>query len=335
MPGPARQPSSPHSDLMAQAAPWRRDRHGGNGIGQRLMATVLAGRARPVDGRPAALTKGLFPPCDDHDRGIICGASCRVTPMPRLRSLLQLIGAALAFGLLFLLALAPGQAETARNAMSSGDINRLLIGKTLDWKSLDGSLSIHGRIVFRSDGKVVMTTNLPGLEKDEGSGVRCRSALHPMVRRPRGRSQMLSSDRSGRGAVPVDRRQPVRDRRRSDGLRQRFSSIRCGRENPQRIVCVTRPFARVHQWMWKLAGSSWKAEGSKGSSPNTDCATRLARKTRARPRNVRQSDGDDGRRAGPPRSHAASALRKPLAPVLQPDRVHGLHADKMAGDEAQ
>jgi hypothetical protein len=88
--------------------------------------------------------------------------------MPRLRLLIQFLGAALAFGLLFLLALAPGQAEQSRSSMSSGDINRLVIGKQLDWKSLDGSLNVFGSIIFRSDGKVVMTTNLPGLAKDEG-----------------------------------------------------------------------------------------------------------------------------------------------------------------------
>ncbi len=90
-----------------------------------------------------------------------------------LRQYIQFAIAAAAFVLLFLLAFGvPGRAndtDAAMNgAMLSSQIQRAVIGKKLDWKSLDGSLGVFGKIVFEKDGRVEMTTNLPGLPSDEG-----------------------------------------------------------------------------------------------------------------------------------------------------------------------
>jgi hypothetical protein len=88
--------------------------------------------------------------------------------MPHLfRRVLQFGAAIGAFGLLFLLAFgAPGRASDGM--MPTNEIERQVIGKTLAWKSLDGSLNVFGQITFGRDGKVIMTTNIPGLPADEG-----------------------------------------------------------------------------------------------------------------------------------------------------------------------
>jgi hypothetical protein len=86
-----------------------------------------------------------------------------------LRRSFQLGAAAAAFGLLFLLTFGlPGNAGETTDSMQSSEIEKQIIGKKLDWKSLDGSLDVYGQITFSRDGKVVMTTNLPGLPADEG-----------------------------------------------------------------------------------------------------------------------------------------------------------------------
>jgi hypothetical protein len=87
----------------------------------------------------------------------------------RLARILQIGAAAGAFGLLFMLAFGmPSRAESGSSMMPVGEIERQLIGKRLDWKSLDGSLDVYGQITFHKDGRVVMSTNLPGLAADEG-----------------------------------------------------------------------------------------------------------------------------------------------------------------------
>ncbi len=85
------------------------------------------------------------------------------------RRIVQLGLAGGAFALLFWLAFAmPSRAGETAGVMPSAAIEQQVIGKRLDWKSLDGSLSIFGEITFFKDGKVVMSTNLPGLPADEG-----------------------------------------------------------------------------------------------------------------------------------------------------------------------
>jgi hypothetical protein len=86
-----------------------------------------------------------------------------------LRRIVTITGAAAAFGLLFLVAFGmPGRAEDDPGKMRSTDIETQLVGRKLAWKSLDGSLDVFGEITFMKDGRVVMTTNLPGLPADEG-----------------------------------------------------------------------------------------------------------------------------------------------------------------------
>jgi hypothetical protein len=87
----------------------------------------------------------------------------------RIGRVLQIGAATGAFGLLFLLAFGlPGKAESEPAAMASADIERRIVGRILDWKSVDGSLDVYGRITFKADGTVKMSTNLPGLPADQG-----------------------------------------------------------------------------------------------------------------------------------------------------------------------
>jgi hypothetical protein len=89
-------------------------------------------------------------------------------PIP-FRKVFQIGAAASAFGLLFLLAFGlPGRAADNAGTMPVPEIEKQVIGKKLGWKSLDGSLDVFGQITFTQDGKVVMTTNLPGLAADVG-----------------------------------------------------------------------------------------------------------------------------------------------------------------------
>jgi hypothetical protein len=88
----------------------------------------------------------------------------------QLRRVFQIGIAVLAFTLLFLLAFGlPGRAMDANGTMPFTAITTQVIGKKLLWRSLDGSLGAYGEIIFTSDGKVAMTTNIPGLETDEGN----------------------------------------------------------------------------------------------------------------------------------------------------------------------
>jgi hypothetical protein len=73
-----------------------------------------------------------------------------------------------AFGLLFWLVMGGAQAAENQGSMNQDQIKQALVGKPIEWKSLDGSLGVYGRIIFKNGGDVVMTTNIPGLEKDQG-----------------------------------------------------------------------------------------------------------------------------------------------------------------------
>jgi hypothetical protein len=88
----------------------------------------------------------------------------------QLRRIFQIGIAVSAFTLLFLLAFGlPGRALDANGTMPVTEITTQVIGRKLIWRSLDGSLGVHGEILFTADGKVAMTTNIPGLETDQGN----------------------------------------------------------------------------------------------------------------------------------------------------------------------
>jgi hypothetical protein len=66
----------------------------------------------------------------------------------------------------------PGSALLAGEAtarLSAEEIRAKIVGQVLVWSSLEGQLSVSGQIVFDPSGKVVMTTNLPGLPEDIGA----------------------------------------------------------------------------------------------------------------------------------------------------------------------
>ena len=74
----------------------------------------------------------------------------------------------------FILALAghailPATAAEQQGMLSSRDISEKIVGQKMDWRSLEGNLSAFGEILFQKDGRVEMTTNLPGLPSDIGA----------------------------------------------------------------------------------------------------------------------------------------------------------------------
>jgi hypothetical protein len=73
-----------------------------------------------------------------------------------------------AFGLLFWLVMGGAEAAEEPGTMTPDQIKQALVDKPIEWKSLDGSLGVNGRIIFKDSGEVVMTTNIPGLPQDQG-----------------------------------------------------------------------------------------------------------------------------------------------------------------------